>query len=55
VVEQTGLKGKYDYFAASKLHAEAGFDMAHQLGLTLTKAEQPIEILVVASQQANPK
>ncbi len=48
VVDGTGLKGKYDYSASSKLsESEAAFDMAQQLGLELTQEERPIEMLVV--------
>jgi len=48
VIDGTGLKGKYNYSALSKLsESEAAFDLAHQLGLALTEAERPIEMLVV--------
>ena len=48
VVDGTGLKGKYNYSASSKLsESEAAFDLAHQLGLELKEAEKPIEMLVV--------
>jgi uncharacterized protein (TIGR03435 family) len=48
VVDGTGFKGKYNYSASSKLsESEAAFDLAHQLGLELTEAEKPIEMLVV--------
>jgi uncharacterized protein (TIGR03435 family) len=48
VVDGTGLKGNYNYSALSKLsESEAAFDLAHQLGLELTAAERPIEMLVV--------
>ena len=48
VIDQTGLTGKYDYFISTRLHGpEEAFDMARQLGLTLTEIEQPIEMLVV--------
>jgi uncharacterized protein (TIGR03435 family) len=56
VIDQTGVKGKYDYFVSSKQQGtEAALDMADQLGLKLTKIEQPMEMLVVAAQQVNPK
>jgi uncharacterized protein (TIGR03435 family) len=52
VVDGTGLKGKYNYSASSKLsESEAAFDLAHQLGLELTEAERPIEMLVVRKVQ----
>jgi uncharacterized protein (TIGR03435 family) len=52
VIDETGLKGKYNYSALTKLPAaEAPFDLAHQLGLDLTEAERPIEILVVRKVQ----
>jgi uncharacterized protein (TIGR03435 family) len=48
VVDETGLKGKYNYSASSKLsEPEAAFDLAHQLGLELTQAERQIEMLAV--------
>jgi uncharacterized protein (TIGR03435 family) len=48
VIDGTGLKGKYNYSVMSKLsESEGAFDMAHQLGLELTEAERPIEMLVV--------
>ena len=48
VIDQSGLPGNYQYLVSSKLQGpEAAFDMAHQLGLTLTETEQPIEMLVV--------
>jgi uncharacterized protein (TIGR03435 family) len=56
VIDQTGLKGKYDYFASSKLNGpEAAFDMANQLGLVLTKTERPVEMLIITGQQFNLK
>jgi uncharacterized protein (TIGR03435 family) len=56
VIDETGLKGVYDYFASSPHHGvEAMVDMANQLGLTLSKTERPIEILVVTAQQSGPK
>jgi uncharacterized protein (TIGR03435 family) len=52
VVDGTGLKGKYNYSASTKLPpSEAAFDLAHQLGLDLTEAERPIEMLVVRNLQ----
>jgi len=52
VIDQTGMKGKYDYSAASELSGpEAAADIAHQLGLELTPAEQTIEMLVVRKVQ----
>jgi uncharacterized protein (TIGR03435 family) len=48
VIDQTGLAGKYDYFASSKLEGPAfALEMAQQLGLELKEAEQPVEMLVV--------
>jgi uncharacterized protein (TIGR03435 family) len=50
VIDETGLEDKFNYYVSSKLSgAEAAFDMAHQLGLDLVKAERPIEMLVVSS------
>ncbi len=50
--DETGLKGKYNYSASSKLSGtDAVFDMALQLGLQLTQAERPIEMLVVRKVQ----
>jgi uncharacterized protein (TIGR03435 family) len=47
VIDETALKGAFDYSASSKLpEPDATFDLAHQLGLKLTEAERPIEILV---------
>ena len=52
VVDGTGLKRKFDYSASSKLsESEAVFDLARQLGLELTEAERPIEMLVVRKVQ----
>jgi uncharacterized protein (TIGR03435 family) len=52
VVDGTGLKGKYNYSASSKLsEPEAAFDLAHQLGLKLTQADEQIEMLVVRKVQ----
>lgn len=48
VIDSTGLKGTYDYSAWSKLsEAKSPFDLAHQLGLELTEASRPIEMLVI--------
>jgi len=50
VIDGTGLKGNFNYSVSTNLSgAEAAFDMAHQLGLDLVKAERPIEMLVVRS------
>jgi|ERR1017187_3498602 uncharacterized protein (TIGR03435 family) len=52
VADGTGLKRKFDYSASSKLsESEAVFDWARQLGLELTEAERPIEMLVVRKVQ----
>jgi len=52
VVDGTGLKGSYNYSASSKLSpSEAAFDLARQLGLELTEAERPIQMLVVRNIQ----
>lgn len=52
VIDATGLKGKYNYSASSKLSESAAvFDLAHQLGLELQQAERPIETLVVQKVQ----
>ena len=52
VVDGTGLERKFNYSASSKLsESGAAFDMAHQLGLELTEAERPIELLVVRKVQ----
>lgn len=48
VVDGTGLKRKFNYSASSQLsESEAVFELARQLGLELTEAENPIEMLVV--------
>lgn len=48
VIDATGLKGRYNYSASSELSGpEAAVDLAHQLGLELTPATRPIEVLVV--------
>jgi hypothetical protein len=52
VVDETGLTGRFDYSALTKLRGEdAAIDWAHQLGLELTEAVQPIEMLVVRRTQ----
>ena len=52
VVDETGLIGKFDYSAYSKLEGRAAaIDWAHQLGLELTEATRPIEMLVVRGTQ----
>jgi hypothetical protein len=52
VVDETGLTGKFDYSALTKLRGEdAAIDWAHQLGLELTEAVRPIEMLVVRRTQ----
>jgi uncharacterized protein (TIGR03435 family) len=52
VINETQLKGKYDYSASSRLsEPEFAFDLAHQLGLELTKVSRPIEMLVVRKVQ----
>lgn len=52
VVDGTGLKGRYNYSASSKLsEPEAALDLAHQLGLELTQVGRPIEMLVVRKAQ----
>jgi uncharacterized protein (TIGR03435 family) len=52
-VDGTGLKGKYNYSASSKLsEPDAAFDLAHQLGLKLTQAESQIETLAVRKVQS---
>ena len=52
VINETQLKGKYDYSVSSKLsEPEFAFDLAHQLGLELTKVSRPIEMLVVRKVQ----
>ena len=56
VFDETGLHGMYDYFASSKLSGvEAALDMAKQLGLTLSKTERAVEILVVTLASSGPK
>lgn len=48
VINRTSLDGEYDYSAASSLpYPSSVFDMADQLGLKLTEADMPIEVLVV--------
>jgi uncharacterized protein (TIGR03435 family) len=52
VIDETGFEGNYNYSASSQRpQPEASFDMAHQLGLELTGAERPIEMLVVRKVQ----
>ena len=52
VINETQLKGKYDYSASSKLsEPQFALDLAHQLGLELTKVSRPIEMLVVRKAQ----
>jgi uncharacterized protein (TIGR03435 family) len=47
VVDETGMKGKYDYSATSKLAgSEAALDLARQLGFDLKSADRPVEMLV---------
>jgi uncharacterized protein (TIGR03435 family) len=48
VIDRTRLPGRFDYSATSELAEPASFfDMARQLGLQLTEAEWPVEMLVV--------
>ena len=48
VVDDTGLKGKFNYSASSSLPGlEGALEMAHQVGLKLITADRPLEILVV--------
>jgi len=48
VMDQTGLSGKYDYSVTSELQPpDSVFEMAGQLGLKLTEAERPVEVVVV--------
>lgn len=50
VIDETGVEGKYNYSASSSLSGtEAVFDFAHQLGLELTPAARPVEMLIVRS------
>jgi uncharacterized protein (TIGR03435 family) len=52
VVDETGMKGKYDYSATShQAGPEAAFDLASQLGFDLKPADRPIEMLVGKSAQ----
>jgi uncharacterized protein (TIGR03435 family) len=52
VVDATGWNGTYNYSASTKLtQSEAAVDLAHQLGLELTEAQRPIEMLVVRNVQ----
>jgi uncharacterized protein (TIGR03435 family) len=48
VLDETNLQGKYDYSASSKFAGiDAALDMARQLGLEITPADRPIQMLVV--------
>ncbi len=48
VIDETVLKGLFDYSASSKQSGSAGaFDMARQLGLELQAEDRSIEVLVV--------
>jgi len=50
VVDETGVEGKYNYSAFSTLpQPDVVFDFAHQLGLELTPAARPVEMLIVHS------
>jgi len=50
VVDETGVKRKYNYSASSNLpQPEAVFDFAHQLGLELSLAARHVEMVVVRS------
>lgn len=52
VLDETGVKGEFDFFAHSELpQPEGAIDMAHQLGLELTPADRLIEMLVVRKVQ----
>jgi hypothetical protein len=47
VFDESGMKGKYDYSATSKLAgSEAALDLARQLGFDLKLADRPVEMLV---------
>jgi hypothetical protein len=47
VIDETGMKGKYDYSATTKLAgSEAAIDLARKLGFDLEPAERPVEMLV---------
>jgi uncharacterized protein (TIGR03435 family) len=48
VIDSTDLKGKYNYSASNELSGtESALDLAHQLGLELTEAMRPLQMLVV--------
>jgi len=48
VIDCTDLKGKYNYSASNKPSGtESALDLAHQLGLELTEATRPLQMLVV--------
>jgi uncharacterized protein (TIGR03435 family) len=48
VIDEAGMHGKYDYSATSTLGgSEAAFDLAHQLGFELERADRPVEMLIV--------
>jgi hypothetical protein len=52
VIDETGLTGKVDYSAVYHSRGFRGaLDLAHQLGLELTEAVRPIEMLVVRRTQ----
>jgi uncharacterized protein (TIGR03435 family) len=52
VIDETGMKGTYNYSASTKLAGtDAAFDIAHQLGLELTPASRPVDVLVVRKVQ----
>ncbi len=48
VLDETGVQGKYNYSVSSELPLpDAAFEYARQLGLRLTPADRPIEMLIV--------
>jgi uncharacterized protein (TIGR03435 family) len=48
VIDESGVEGKFSYSALSNLSPpESVFDFARQLGLELTPAVRPVELLVV--------
>jgi uncharacterized protein (TIGR03435 family) len=48
VIDETGFEGKFNYAAATSLDGlPAALEIARQLGLELTPAERPVEMLVV--------